>query len=66
MVRRGWIRRRGGSSSVRGEGGVRVAKLEVESNIDMATRCGKVKGGIASHAPHRYKLFQGSCEKVHT
>ena len=51
---------------MRGQRGVRVAKLEVEANVDMATRGGEVQGGIPSHDPHRYKLLQGSCEKVHT
>ena len=40
---RGWMKRRGGlgrrecRSGVRGEGEVRVAKLEVETNVDLAT-----------------------------
>ena len=40
---RGWMVRRGGSRGLRGEGGVWVAKLEVESNVYMTTRGGEVK-----------------------
>ena len=50
----------------RGEGGVRVAKLEVKSKVDIAAGGGKVKGRIASHAPHRNKLLQGSCKEILT
>ena len=66
MGRREGVGRREGGSSVRGERGVRMAKLEVESNIDMATGGGEVQGGISAHAPHCDKLLQGSCEEVHT
>ena len=45
---------------MRGERGFRVAKLKVESDVDIATGGGKVQGGIASHAPHCNKLLQGS------
>ena len=69
-MERGWIRRRGGIGrmegrrGVRGEGGVRVAKLEVKSKVDIAAGGGKVKGRIASHAPHRNKLLKGSCKEI--
>ena len=66
MRRRGGIRRGEGRRGVRGERGVRVAKLEVESNVDIATGGGKVQGGIASHAPHCNKLLQGSCKEILT
>ena len=52
MKRRGGMGRRGGRSGMKGERRVRVAKLEVESNVDMSTGGGKVQGGVASHAPH--------------
>ena len=71
-MERGWIRRRGGIGrmegrrGVRWEGGVRVAKLEVKSKVDIAAGGGKVKGRIASHAPHPNKLLQGSCKEILT
>ena len=41
--RRKWMVRRGRRSGMKGERGVWVAKLEVESNIDLATRGGEVQ-----------------------
>ena len=49
---------------MRGERGVRVAKLDVESKVNIATGGGNVQGGIASHAPHCNKLLQGSCKEI--
>ena len=66
MRRRGGIRRGEGRRGVRGERGVRVAKLDVESKVNIATGGGNVQGGIASHAPHCNKLIQGSCKEILT